>query len=102
MGKVQCNSVNRNLEIVALIERKLAEKDTPLDKRLHQEYLNILNEGKDTQETVKSLNFSNYILALIIIYKLREKRRFLALKNGTEWPSPEREIKSNQTWRIRL
>jgi|LauGreDrversion4_2_1035121.scaffolds.fasta_scaffold333760_1 hypothetical protein len=59
MGKVQCSSVNRNLEIVSLIERKLAEKDTPLDKRLHQEYLNILNEGRDSHETVKILNFSN-------------------------------------------
>jgi hypothetical protein len=65
MGKVQCSSVNRNLEILTLIERKLAEKDTPLDKRLHQEYLNILNEGRDTDQSVKNFNFSIQILALM-------------------------------------
>ena len=46
MGKVQCHSVNRNLELLAIIERKLAEKEASYDKKLHKEYLGILNEGK--------------------------------------------------------
>lgn len=47
MGKIQCNSTNQNLEIFSIIDRKLLNKDTPLDKKLHSEYLRILKLSRD-------------------------------------------------------
>ena len=42
MGGIECSSVKRELFLQALIERKLENKDTPLDTKIHNEYLNIL------------------------------------------------------------
>ena len=42
MGKIQCKSANKHQELLAIIESKLENKDTPLDKKLHSEYLRIV------------------------------------------------------------
>ena len=42
MGGIECSSSKRQLYLQSLILRKFNNKDTPLDTKIHNEYLNIL------------------------------------------------------------
>ena len=42
MGGVECASEKRNTFLWSIIERKLENKDTPLDKKIHNEYLILM------------------------------------------------------------
>ena len=41
MGPIQCNTEKKDNYLLLIIERKLENKDTPLDKKIHNEYLQI-------------------------------------------------------------
>lgn len=42
MGGIECNSETRETLLWSIIERKLENKDTPLDKKIHNDYLNLM------------------------------------------------------------
>jgi hypothetical protein len=42
MGGIECASEKRNTILWSIIERKLENKDTPLDKKIHNEYLRLM------------------------------------------------------------
>lgn len=42
MGGIECTSETRDTFLWSIIERKLENKDTPLDKKIHNDYLNLL------------------------------------------------------------
>jgi hypothetical protein len=42
MGGIECTSLSRDTFLMSIIERKLENKDTSLDKKIHNDYLNII------------------------------------------------------------
>jgi hypothetical protein len=42
MGGIECTSDRRDQFLWTIIERKLENKDTPLDKKIHNEYLALM------------------------------------------------------------
>ena len=42
MGNSQCTSDKKDSYLWSIIERKLENKDTPLDKKIHNEYLKLV------------------------------------------------------------
>lgn len=42
MGGIECTSETRNTILWSIIGRKLENKDTPLDKKIHNEYLTLM------------------------------------------------------------
>ena len=53
MGGIECSSERRDT-LILIIERKLENKETPLDKKIHNEYLRIigLEEYKFDDEVI--------------------------------------------------
>ena len=42
MGGIECTTERRNTILWSIIDRKLENKDTPLDKKIHNEYLSLM------------------------------------------------------------
>ena len=59
MGGIECSTEKRNTFLWSIIDRKLENKDTPLDKRIHNEYLNLMG--------IKEYHFDENQVMFIII-----------------------------------
>lgn len=59
MGGIECSTDKRNTFLWSIIDRKLENKDTPLDKRIHNEYLNLMG--------IKEYHFDENQVMFIII-----------------------------------
>ena len=42
MGITQCASERKDSYLWSIIERKLGNKDTPLDRKIHNEYMSLI------------------------------------------------------------
>ena len=42
MGNTQCASDKKDNYLWSIIQRKLVNKETPLDKRIHNEYMSLI------------------------------------------------------------
>ena len=55
MGNTQCTSDKSDSYLWSIIERKLENKDTPLDKKIHNEYLKLV--GLDHYQFNENVNY---------------------------------------------
>jgi hypothetical protein len=52
MGNTQCASDRKENYLWQIIQRKLNNKDTPLDKKIHNEYLTLIGFSEHKFEDV--------------------------------------------------
>jgi hypothetical protein len=52
MGNTQCSSDKKDSYLWTIIQRKLLNKDTPLDKKMHNEYMNLIGLQEHQFENV--------------------------------------------------
>lgn len=57
MGNTQCSSDKKDSYLWSIIQRKLLNKDTPLDKKIHNEYMNLIG--------LKDHQFENVLIPII-------------------------------------
>lgn len=61
MGKIQCVSQGRNAATWELVERSLKNANTPLEKKIHDEYYNLKNAYKETSSAVNRKKLETFI-----------------------------------------
>ena len=52
MGNSQCGSERKDSYLWEIIKRKQANKDTPLDKKIHNEYMTLIGLSEHQFENV--------------------------------------------------
>lgn len=57
MGNTQCSSEKKESYLWQIVQRKLSNQDTPLDKIIHNEYMNLIG--------LKDHNFENVYSKII-------------------------------------
>src|SRR5574343_1410025 len=89
MGGIECASERKDNFLWSIIERKLENKDTPLDKKIHNEYLSLMGYNEyhfeDGVKVINNLCRLQRIMRFQIMF-LR-KQGFHALRSGTIWRS---------------
>jgi hypothetical protein len=69
MGKIQCVSHGKNEHFRDLIEKSLKNANTPLEKKIHDEYFNLKTKWKETNHYEFRVKLENLIKWYKLIHK---------------------------------